>query len=99
VESHPYERFKNDVKPVLDSKIAEFRLFNYEEISREDLWHYLLEKKWRKPREDIHLYEITNDILQVKVSDCLAYLTVKNREQNDWFSEAGREDLKKILGK
>lgn len=56
-------------------------------------------KKWRKPREDVHIYEIVRDILNVKVSDFISFQTVEHLKGPDWFSNAGAGELEELLKK
>ena len=84
---HPYEKFRELVKPVLQSKLDEFRLMDYQEVSEEDLWNFLITKRWRMPKEDVRLYEIVNQIMNVKPGDFLAYTQVEQLRGPDWFSD------------
>jgi len=95
--AHPYEKYREQVRVVLQSKLEEFRLLDYGELSEAQLWEYLLKKKWRKPKEDIHIHEIVRDIFAVKVSDVFHYQTMEQMQSADWFSEEGAEELKKLL--
>lgn len=99
VATHPYDQYRKQVRAVLESKLEEFRLLNYDHITEQELWDYLLAKKWRKGKETIHLYEIVNDIFSLKVSDFITYATVQHLQSPDFFSEEGLEGLNDLLGK
>ncbi len=96
---HLYEKYREDVAVVLSSKLDEFKVFDYDQVSEDDLWNFLLTKKWRKPREDVHIYEIVRDILNVKVSDFISFQTVEHLKGPDWFSDAGAGELEELLKK
>ncbi|NCU18630.1 post-transcriptional regulator [Pallidibacillus pasinlerensis] len=94
---HPYNKFRSELEIVLRSKIDEFALYNYYEMTTDRLWEFLLTRKWRKPKDDIHLYELVSDILSLKVSDFMTFQTVEHLKGPDWFSEEGMEDLLALL--
>lgn len=99
MEDHLYNKFRKDVEIVLNSKLDEFKLYDYDHITPDDLWQFLITKKWKEPREDIHIYEIVSDILSLKVSDFMTFQTVEHLKGPDWFSEEGLDDLKDLLKK
>ncbi len=95
---HPYEKFRETVKPALESKLEEFRLMEYKDVTEEKLWNFFISKRWRFPKEDIRLYEIVDHILSLKPSDYLAYSQVEQLQQTDWFSEeVDPEEWKELL--
>ncbi|MCU9613987.1 post-transcriptional regulator [Caldibacillus lycopersici] len=99
MDTHPYDHFLEEVKEVLRSKLEEFKLFDYDQVTEEELWNFLMKKKWRKPKEDIHIYEIVKDIFSLKVSDFIAFAQVEHLRMDDIFSEAGALELKELLKK
>lgn len=72
-----YERFKKEVQPALKSKVEEFKILDYGKLTEEDLWDYLLNKKWKRPKEDVHLFEIVADILSIQPGEFMNYATVE----------------------
>lgn len=76
-QNHQYGRYYKQVKPALESKIEEFKLFGYEQVKGPELWLYLTKKKWKKPKADIQLYEIVADILSAKIGDVMNFTTVE----------------------
>ncbi|SEM32023.1 Post-transcriptional regulator [Mesobacillus persicus] len=74
---HQYEPFKKNVRPALKSKLEEFEVFGYGAVTEKELWEYLVNKKWKKPREDVHLYEIVADILSVQAGEYMNFATVE----------------------
>lgn len=41
---HLYEKYREDVAVVLSSKLDEFKVFDYDQVSEDDLWNFLLTK-------------------------------------------------------
>ncbi|MFJ5758147.1 post-transcriptional regulator [Neobacillus sp. NPDC093182] len=95
-KSHAYNHFKNNVKPALISKLEEFRLLGYHDVSESGLWDFLTKKKWKKAKEDIRLYQIIDDILSVKVSDYISFTTIETYKNND-FNLEDEDEWKELL--
>jgi Post-transcriptional regulator len=95
-KSHAYNHFHTQVKPALISKLEEFRLLGYKEVSESGLWEFLLKKKWKKVKEEIRLYEIIDDILSVKVSDYISFTTIEMYKNND-FNLEDENEWKELL--
>jgi hypothetical protein len=95
-KSHSYNHFHTQVRPALISKLEEFRLLGYKEVSETVLWEFLVRKKWKKVKEDIRLYEIIDDILSVKVSDYLSFTTIETYKNND-FNLKDENEWKELL--
>ncbi|AIE60864.1 post-transcriptional regulator [Bacillus methanolicus] len=94
---HEYDRFRTLVKPALESKLNEFRLLGYEKITEQELWDFLTKKKWKKVREEIHLYQIVQEILSVQVNEYMNFATVEAFKLTDFDinSEESRKELLK----
>jgi hypothetical protein len=93
---HVYDRFREEVRPILTSKVEEFEVMGYDKISEQELWNFLTQKKWRKPKEDVHLFEIVQDIFSVKVGEYMGYATVEAFKLTD-FSFDDEEEMKELL--
>jgi predicted NAD/FAD-binding protein len=93
---HSYGRYYKQIKPALESKKEEFKLLGYEKITEVDLWNYLTKKKWKKPKEEIHLYEIVADILSMKIGDVMNYTTVEAFKLGD-FDLSSEEERRELL--
>jgi len=94
--SHAYNHFRTQVSPALGSKLDEFRLLGYEAVTEDSLWEFLTKKKWRKPKEEIRIYEIIDDVLSVKVSDFLNYSTIETYKNNE-FNLEDENEWKELL--
>jgi hypothetical protein len=96
MDGHQYDRFREEVSPALKSKKEEFHILGYDQVTEKELWSYLKNKKWKKPKEDVHIYEIVGDILSIKVGEYMNYATTQAfLEPNFSFDNA--EDLKELL--
>ncbi|MED4203216.1 post-transcriptional regulator [Neobacillus mesonae] len=95
-QGHAYEGFRTEVQPALVSKLDEFHLLGYDSVTVIELWDFLTKKKWRKTKEEIHLYEIIEDILAVKVSDFISFATIESYKTAE-FSLNDEDELKELL--
>lgn len=95
-KSHAYNYFVSDVKPALISKLEEFRILGYHDVTESGLWEFLTRKKWKKVKDDIRLYEIIDDILSVKVSDYISFTTIETYKNND-FNLEDENEWKELL--
>jgi hypothetical protein len=92
-----YDPFRITVKPALKSKLEEFALFGYNKITEEDLWAFLVNKKWKKDKEVKRLYQLVNDVLEVKVGEYMNYATVGALKSPNFFEGEGMDELEKLL--
>lgn len=69
------------IESLCQSKIEEFKLLGYEQITSEELWGCLNSKyaKQGMPR----LYELVNDILSMKPNQLMHYLTMSSYKEAD----------------
>ncbi|MDQ0197166.1 post-transcriptional regulator [Neobacillus ginsengisoli] len=95
-KSHKYNHFRTQVQPALASKLSEFRLLGYDSVSEDGLWEFLIMKKWKKVNEEIRLYEIIQDILNVKVSDYMSFTTIQTYKTTE-FSMDDENEWKELL--
>ncbi|TDQ37988.1 post-transcriptional regulator [Aureibacillus halotolerans] len=75
--AHPYERWHSTLYPFLVSKMEELQLLGYPEATTAEVWSYLLHKKWKKPKEDVFLHQLVQDVMSVSVSGYMTFLTVE----------------------
>nr|WP_263325606.1 post-transcriptional regulator [Neobacillus sp. Marseille-Q6967] len=95
-KSHAYNYFRPEVAPALKSKIEEFRLLGYDAVSENELWDFLIKKRWKKVKDEKKLYEIVDDILSVKVSDYISYTTINTYKNHD-FNLDDENEWKELL--
>ncbi|RWR15226.1 post-transcriptional regulator [Siminovitchia fortis] len=97
-QNHEYDDYFHRLKPALMSKAEEFAVLGYEDISIEDLWRFLTEKTWRKPKEGVRVHELVSDVLSLKAGDFMNFATVEAyRSQGDPFEGLGNDDLQQLL--
>lgn len=94
-----YERIFRKVLPVIENKLEEFEYFQYEGITKEDIWNYCVQKKWRKKNiEQLHLYEIVQTIFSLKASEILNHLQIQQLQTpRDWFGSISQDELDELL--
>lgn len=97
MEKNPYQRFFLKVKPALIIKLEELTMLGLKEIAVEDIWNYLIDKKWKNPRENIHLYEIVADILALSSGQFMAYQVVEAYKAPSLFEPLSEDELKELL--
>jgi hypothetical protein len=79
---HSVNEWKEQVKPILESKAYEFRAMGYSQVTTEDVWNCLVTKVWKgNPKKRIH--ELIQDIFHLGSNIYLSYLTVKSYENDD----------------
>lgn len=69
------DKWKNELEPVLESKVAELHLMGYDEATNEGVWNCLTEKVWKDSNEK-RLYEMVQDIFHLKPGIYMSYLTL-----------------------
>lgn len=94
--SHKYDHFRIQIQPVLQSKIEEFEILGYGTYDEQQLWNFLVKKKWKKPKEEISLYEIVQEILSLKPGDFMSFQTVEALKSSQ-FSIHNQEEWKELL--
>ena len=73
-----FESFHTNVLPALQSKIEEFALHGYRDVTSDQLWGYLVLKKWKKENcETMPLHKLVNDILSVNVGDYMHHSRIQ----------------------
>ncbi|ADE71639.1 MULTISPECIES: post-transcriptional regulator [Priestia] len=95
--THPFiSASKELIQPVLSSKMEEFHMLGYEEVTENDLLSYLEMKKWKKERE-LSLHQVVNDILSVKITQVMSYVTIESYKSDMFSSVNNGEDWKELL--
>jgi Post-transcriptional regulator len=89
-----YESFHYLVKPALISKQEEFLLLGYDNVSQEDIWTFLLKKKWQKGDREMKLFEVVQSILSLKVGELINYMSVEALKDAEFTFENEEERVK-----
>lgn len=95
--SHLYDCYREKVQPVLSSKLEEFELLGYGTVTEESLWSFLTKKKWKRPSEDIKLFELVEQILKVSVGEYMNFATVEAFRQEDLSLLLNEEERQELL--
>lgn len=96
MNNHQYDEFRNEVEPALLCKVEELSFLGYGTYQEGQLWNFLVKKKWKKPKTDIHLYEIVEDILSLKPGDFMNFQAVEALKSSE-FSFDNQEEWKELL--
>ncbi|MEQ6355391.1 post-transcriptional regulator [Lysinibacillus sp. M3] len=97
--SMQHEQLFEKIRPAIDSKMEEFKYYQYNAITAEELWRYCVEKKWRRKNiEQLRIHEVIATIFAVSPSDIVSFNQVEFLQSNDWFTELNTEELKMLLG-
>lgn len=92
-----FEQLYKHVEVVIDSKIEELHYYGYKAITKEQLWNYCLDKKWRKKDVgQLHLYEIVATIYDVSASNIMNYEQVNEFRYTQTVS-LSKEELDLLL--
>ncbi|ATP41248.1 hypothetical protein CSE16_14950 [Solibacillus sp. R5-41] len=96
----PYESLYQKVQIVINNKMEEFQYFGYNAITKEDLWNYCVEKKWRKKEIDtLRLHEVVATIFTVTSSELINYAQVKGLKENSFQIEITAEEMNHLFHK
>lgn len=94
----PNTALYEQVQLVIYSKIEEFKYYGYNSISKEELWQYCIEKKWRKKNVDeIPLYEVVATIFSVTPSDIISYSQIQGMKQSTTESGISQDEMVMLL--
>lgn len=75
------QEWRKTVTPILRSKQTELRAIGYPEVTIDQIWECLFERVWKGNKEK-RLYEIVQDIFQLRASTYMGFITV-NALQDD----------------
>lgn len=92
-----WESYRQELIPALESKLTELSLLGYAKVTEDQLWTFLLAKKWKKLSGDIHIHRLVRDILQVKPQEFMSYQTIEAFKSPNLFAKIDEEELKELL--
>lgn len=67
---------------VLESKVEELKLMGYKDATEADVWKCLQQKVW-KGNPEKRLYQVVEDILHLKTTTFMSFLTVESFQEDD----------------
>lgn len=82
MDRRPVEEWKERVQEIVESKKEEFHSLGYTSVTVEDIWECLLHSKW-KDQPEKRLYEVVQDIFQLKTQTFMNYLTMQTYQDDD----------------
>lgn len=92
VEKQQFEVWREDMEPVLDSKLDEFHLLGYKRATKDEIWRCVTERLHKK-KHYVPFYAFTDELLNLKASVYMTWLTVSSyKEPEDWFAEFEKAD-------
>lgn len=68
--------------PALNTKVCEIKRLKIDYIKELNVWDYCINVIW-KNKKDIRLYEMVNDILNIKPFDLIKYIRIDRRNLNE----------------
>ncbi|WP_138415589.1 post-transcriptional regulator [Aquibacillus sediminis] len=78
----PVSEWKNEMTPILESKVDEFKLLGYSRATSDDIWNCLVKKVWHGDPNK-RLFEIVEDIFHLSSNIYMSYLTVQAYQDDD----------------
>lgn len=90
----PFSNLYNKVQLILKNKIEEFHYYGYHSITEQDVWHYCIDKTWRKKDvQALRLHELTAGIFAAKASEVLTYMQMNELKQNSLNVQLSEQEL------
>ena len=88
----------DQVQLVLQSKLDDFKMQRYTEITMEEMWNYCMKKKWKKRQiEDIPIYEIVATIYSLTPSEIVSQAHINELYKTDLNLGINLEELNLLL--
>lgn len=95
-----YESLFQKVLPVLTIRKADFKMEGLKHVTEQEIWHYLVSKKWKKISEsDLALHKVIADIFSLTVAQYMTFMQVEELKSANWFASVGENELQVLLGK
>ncbi|WP_158555864.1 post-transcriptional regulator [Peribacillus glennii] len=95
--THPYQNYYLKVKPALICKAEELSMLGLGAVTEDDIWIYLVQKKWKRPSPEIHLYQLVSDILSISGSQFMTFMTIEAYRGPDLLGKLSQEEMKELL--
>ena len=97
VNNHPYEKHFELLQPALISKMEEFSLYDYNQVTVNELWNYLIHKVWKHPKDNVRTYELVSDVLSINIMRFMNYSTMEAYKSPDLLADINHEELQELL--
>ncbi|MGG0656785.1 post-transcriptional regulator [Rummeliibacillus pycnus] len=94
-----YEKIFTKVLPVLNIKKADFKMEGLKSITEQDIWRFLVSKKWKKMSEaDLALHRVIADIFSLTAAQYMTFTQVEELKSANWFASINDEELQILIG-
>lgn len=95
-----YEQLFQKVLPVLTIRKADFKMEGLKHITEQEIWQYLLSKKWKKIDEsDLALHKVIEDIFSLTAAQYMTFTQVEELKSSNWFAPINEEEFQLLIGK
>jgi hypothetical protein len=94
---HPYQPYYQKLKPALKNKAEELKILGLGDIKEDEIWLYLTRKKWKRPQDEIHLYELVNDVLTFSSSHFMTFVTIEAYKEPSLLGPLSSKEMKELF--
>ncbi|ALF11640.1 post-transcriptional regulator [Parageobacillus thermoglucosidasius] len=94
MEKEKQKELREQLMPALQCKYDEFRLLGYNQVTMEQIWNCLVQKKWKNFKEEKKLFELVNDILSLQIGEYMSFVTMQSYKEQ---RSSGNDDLETVL--
>lgn len=81
IEKH-VDEWKPKIHRVIESKVAEFRLLGYGDVTADTVWNCLLVKVWKEDKV-MKLHEVVQSVLHLSGHHYMTYITMETYQSDD----------------
>jgi hypothetical protein len=81
-----FEVWREDLQPVLDSKVSEFHQLGYTKATGNEVWNCAI-YQLRKRKEFIHRHAFVNIILTIRANEYMNWIMIDNYTTSNWLSK------------
>lgn len=93
-----YKPLFDQLQLVLQSKLDEFKMQHYTEITVEEMWNFCIKKKWKKRQvEDIAIHEMVATIFSLTPSEIVNQAHINELYKTDLNIGLDLEELNLLL--
>ncbi|WP_397539440.1 post-transcriptional regulator [Rummeliibacillus pycnus] len=94
-----YKQLFTKVLPVLKIKKADFKMEGLKSITEQDIWRFLVVKKWKKLSEaELALHKVIADIFSLTAAQYMTFTQVEELKSANWFAPINDEELQILIG-
>jgi Post-transcriptional regulator len=94
MEKEKQKELREQLMPALQCKYDEFRLLGYKQVTIDQIWDCLVQKKWKNFKEERKLFELVNDILSLQIGEYMSFITMQSYKEQ---RSSGNDDLEAVL--